>query len=325
MRLSLVSLVLALLSLFQLAGEGWAQTQLPRVGLLSRPLLSGTQDRWYGPFVGMLAQQGWRDGNSVSLEHRSATGNPPQYEGSAEELVRLKVDVIVTNNAPATRAAFRATHTIPIVGLDYTNDPVAAGYVKAYGRPGGNLTGFFLDAPQFALKWLELLNGMIPRLSRVAVLWDPTPGPAHLKAVQGASQRFGVRLQVIEVQRPDDLESAFSAVRGRNQALIILPSPMMWAESERLAEFATRHRMPATSMAPEFAEAGGLLAYGPDSGEAGERCAILVAKILSGAKPADLPVERPGKFNLVVNLNAAKALALTVPDGVLISADRVIR
>ena len=318
-------LVVALVSSHGWTGESSGQAKIARVGILTRPFSGNVHDAWDEGFLRALAQQGWNEGKNISFEYRSVRGNPPQYEESAAELVRLKVDVIWANNAPATRAAAGATRTIPIVGLDFTNDPVAAGYARSYGRPGGNLTGFFLDAPQFALKWLELLKAMIPGLSRVAVLWDPSPGATHLKAVQSATQRFGVRLQVLEVHEPDDLEPAFSALRRRPQALIILPSPMIWAESERLAELAMKHRLPATSMAPEFAEAGGMLAYGPNAAEAAERCGILVAKILSGANPRELPVERPGKFDLVVNVKTAKAVALTVPDEILVSSDRVIR
>jgi putative ABC transport system substrate-binding protein len=218
-----------------------------------------------------------------------------------------------------------ATHTIPIVGLDFTNDPVAVGYADSYGRPRRNLTGIFLDAPEFAGKWLELLTAIVPRLSRVAVLWDPSPGPTHLQAIQGAARSLSVQLQILEVHKPDDFDKAFSAFRARTQALIILPSPMLWNDSVRLAELAMKHRLPAISMADLFAKAGGVLSYGPDTASAFERGALLVAKILGGAKPAELPVERPTKFQLIVNLKTSKALGLTIPQSILLRADEVIR
>jgi putative ABC transport system substrate-binding protein len=318
----------ALLTTLGFAGESWGQAKTARVGILATPFRGAADEamtQYYEVFRNTLAQQGWIEGKNVAFEYRGARGQPPQFGESAAELVRLEVDVIYANSAPATRAAYAATRTIPIVGLDYTNDPVAAGYAESYGRPGRNLTGIFLDAPEVAGKWLELLKVIVPGLSRVAVLWDPSPGATHLQAVQGAARSFGIRLQILEVHKPDDFDKAFSAFRARTQALIILPSPMIWNASARLAELAMKHRLPATSMADLFAKAGGVLAYGPDPARAPERSALLVAKILGGAKPAELPVERPTKFQLIVNLKSARALGLKVPDSVLVRADMVIR
>jgi putative ABC transport system substrate-binding protein len=277
------------------------------------------------PFRRALADHGWVEGKNVSFEFRNAGGDPSQLEGVAAELVRLKLDVILAAGAPSVRAAHAATRTIPIVAGDYTSDPVAEGYVKSYGRPGGNITGVFLDTPEFAGKWFQLLKAIIPGLSRVAVLWDPGPGAAHLQAVQNLARSLRVQLQVVEVRRPDEIEKAFSAFRGKPKALIILPSPIAYVRSEPFATLALKHRMPATSMARLFAVAGGLLAYGPEESSTFERMGILTAKILEGANPADLPVERPTKVQLVVNLKTAKALGLTVPESVLYRADEVIR
>jgi putative ABC transport system substrate-binding protein len=319
-------LSLALLVLLASTGDSWAQSKVLRVGVLARPLVVGTTpDVAHERFVQTLAQQGWSETKNVRFEYRSAQGTPPDYDASAEELVKLKVDVIYANNAPATRAAFKATRVIPIVGIDHTNDPVAAGYAKSYGRPGRNLTGFFLDAPGFAGKWLEQLKALIPGLSRVAVVWDPSPGNTHLKAIERAVRSQGLELQVLEVRTPKDIAPAFAKLRERPQALLILPSPMTWAQSERLAQLALKHRLPATSMAAVFAEAGGLLSYGPDRDETVDRCAILVSQILRGANPGDLPLERPTKLPLTINLKTAKALGLTVPAPLLVSADKVIR
>jgi len=316
----LLLLTVTLLISLGWTGESWGQAKIARLGVLN---FAG--DDADEPLRRTLAASGWMEGKNLSVEFRKPSGDPPQFADAAAELVKLNVDVLCADSAPATRAAYAATRTIPIVALDFTNDPVAAGYVESYGRPGRNLTGVFLDAPEFAAKWLELLKAIVPRLSRVVVLWDPSPGPSHLRALQGAARSFGVQLQVVEVHKPDELDRAFSTFRARTQALIILPSPMTWGESARLAELARKHRLPATSMAPQFAESGGALTYGPDLISALERLSVLVAKVLGGARPAELPVERPAKFNLIVNSKTIKALGLTVPDSVLVRADEVIR
>jgi putative ABC transport system substrate-binding protein len=304
-----------------------AQRHIARVGVLSWDSLTNdpTTDVWWEPFRRTLAVQGWVEGNDVVFEHRSARADPSRFAEAAAELTRLKVDVIYAVNAPALRAAHAATRTIPIVGQDFTTDPVAAGYAESISRPAGNLTGVFLDAPEFSGKWLELLKSILPDLSRVAVLWDPSPGDTHLRALQGAARSAGIQLQVVEVHKPEDIDRAAAAFRGRPQALIVLPSPMMYVAAARVAGLATKQRLLATSMARSFAEAGGVLAYGPDITLTNARCAVLVGKVLGGAKPAEIPIEKPTKFDLVVNLKAAKALNLKIPDSVLARADRVIR
>lgn len=330
MRYRIAALLLATLAL--LTGLGWAdegsgQRKLLRVGVFGfiAPTDDSTLREWFDPFRRTLADQGWIEEKNIVFEYRSALGDPSRLAGAAAELVQLKVDVIFASGAPMARAAYAATRTIPIVAQDFTTDPVAEGYVESYGQPGGNVTGVFLDAPEFAGKWFELLSNMVPGLSRVAVLWDPSPGTAHLQAVKSVARSLRIQLQVVEVRRPDDLDKAFSAFRGRPQALIILPSPMTYVQSDQLASLATKHRLPATSMARRFAEAGGTISYGPDLASASERSAIFVARILGGAKPAELPVERPTKVQLVVNLKTAKALGLTIPSPILYRADEVIR
>jgi putative ABC transport system substrate-binding protein len=322
-------LVLAVAAVLVAGGwssNDWAQTKTPRVGVLFFHQAEEVARRWHEPFHRLLKSQGWTEGKNVAIVYASAhRGDPSRFAEGAAELVRLRVDVIFADSAPALRAAYAATRTIPIVAIDFTTDPVAAGYAESYGRPGGNVTGVFLDAPEFSGKWLELLKAMVPGLSRVVALWDPSPGEAHLRAVEGRAHSSGLELQVLEVRKPEEIDRAGSAMRGRPQALIALPSPMMHAESARVAKLAIKQRLPATSWARPFAEAGGLVSYGPDATSTYERCAALVGRILSGAQPADLPIERPAKFELVVNLKAAKALNLTVPDSVLAQADKVIR
>ncbi|MEO8006406.1 MAG: ABC transporter substrate-binding protein [Betaproteobacteria bacterium] len=319
-------IAVALLASFGWIDASWGQAKVARVGILS---YGGTTDaamkQWMEPFRRKLAERGWSEGQQITIEYRRAVGDPAQLATAAAELVQLKVDIIFADSAPSTRAAHAATSTIPIVGTDFTNDPVAVGYVESYGRPGKNITGVFLDAPDFSGKWLELLKAIVPDLTRAVVLWDPSPGTAHLEAIKGLARSLRLELQVIEVSTPEDIERAFAALAGRPQALIILPSPMMFLQSERLARLALKHRLPGTSMTRGFAVAGGLITYGPERIPVFEASAVLVAKILAGAKPGDLPVERPSKFELLVNLKTAKALGLTIPQSILLRADEVIR
>jgi len=303
------------------AGEDEAQGKVRRIGMFGvredpTDVERGMRDLFYRG----LQKQGWIEGKNIAFVYASDSSGYPE---AAAELVRLKVDVILADSAPHVRAAHAATHTIPIVGLDFTTDPVTEGYIDSYSRPGRNVTGVFLDAPEFSAKWLELLKSIVPDLKRVAVLWDPRAGDTHLRALRASASSTDIQLQVIEVHTPGDIDRAEFASRGRPQALVILPAPLTWQESARLAKLAMKQRLPATSMAPMFAESGGLFAYGPEL--AYERGAVLVGKILSGTRPADLPAERPRRFELFVNMKAATALNLTIPDSVLVSADKIIR
>jgi putative ABC transport system substrate-binding protein len=307
--------------------QAWGQADVRRVGILT---FAATTDEprleaALKVFRQTLADRDWIEAKNVSFEYRSARSDPSQFAKAAAELVGLNVDVIMATSAPAVRAAYAATRTIPIVAIDYTTDAIAEGYVQNYARPGGNVTGVFLDAPEFAGKWFELLKVIVPNLSRVSVLWDPSPGTTHLQAVRSVARLLEIKLQILEVRKPEDIGTAFAALRGRPQAVILLPSPMIHAQSARLARLALKHRLAATSMALEFARAGGVLAYGPELTSTYERNAVLVAKILSGSNPAELPMERPTKVHLVVNLKTAKTLGITVPQSILLRADEVIR
>ena len=322
-----IDILLASTAFFLIAtfgmGTSWAQTKTLRVGVLYntneiRNALSAVR------FFQTLGEHGWVEGKNVLFEFRDSGGDPTRLAEPAAELVRLKVDVLFPIGPPSVRAAFAATRDIPIVAHDLETDPVAAGYAQRYSRPGRNLTGLFLDSPDLAGKWLELLKAMVPRLSRVVVLWDATSGPVPLNAVRNAAPALGVKLQVLKIHTPADIDKAPTAFGGRAQAVIALPSPMMYNENAHLAKLMTKHRLPATSMFVPFAEAGGLLAYGPEMAATFEQCAVLLAKVLGGAKPGDLPIERPNKFIFVLNSKAAGDLHLTVPDTVLLRADRVI-
>jgi putative ABC transport system substrate-binding protein len=304
------------------AGEDEVQGKVRRIGMFGvKDGPAAVERGMRGPFYRGLQKQGWIEGKNIAFIYASDSSGYPE---AAAELVRLKVDVILADSAAHVRAAHGATHTIPIVGLDFTSDPVAAGFIDSYSRPGRNITGVFLDAPEFSAKWLELLKSIVPDLKRVAVLWDPRPGDTHLRALRASANSINIQLQVIEVHTPGDIDRVEFASRGRPQALVILPAPLTYQqESARLAKLAIKQRLPATSMAPMFAEFGGLFSYGPEM--AYERGAELMGKILSGTRPADLPAERPRRFELSVNMKAATALNLTIPDSVLVAADKIIR
>ena len=304
----------------------WGQTDVKRVGILTYTEIADESEwgRVFDLFHRTLADSGWLEGRNVTFEFSSADRDPSRFGAAANALVDSNVDVIWAWSAPALRAAHMATRAIPIVGFDYTADPVAEGYVQSYSRPGGNITGVFLDAPEIAGKWFELLQAIVPDLSRVAVLWDPAPGATHLLAARSVANSLNLDLQVMEVHKPNDINRAFASM-GKPQAVIILPSPMIYSESERLASLAMAHEVPAISFPRAFAEAGGAVAYGPDDFSAVESLSVLVAKILDGADPARLPVERPTKVRLVVNLRTAKALGITIPQSILLRADEVIR
>lgn len=302
-------------------------TDVRRVGILSisRVTNSPAKETWFEFFRRNLADQGWVDGEKVSFELRNAQSDSMRFTEAAAELVALDVDVIFATSAPALRAAYAATRTIPIVGWDFTTDPIAEGYVESYSRPRGNVTGVFLDAPELAGKWFEFLKAMVPGLSRVAVFWDPVPGETHLQAVRSVADSLGIDLQIVEASNPDNVDKAFATLESQTQALIFLPSPMIYQESARLASLAFERHLPAISMAGAFANAGGTLAYGPELISTVESNAMLVGKILSGAEPGELPVERPAMIHLVVNLKTAHALGITVPQSIMLRADEVIR
>jgi putative tryptophan/tyrosine transport system substrate-binding protein len=304
-----------------IAGEVCAQERLRTVGVLT---INDNANR-IGNTKQLLAKRGWVEGKNIKFEFRDAGDDPTKFAERAAELIRAKVDVVFAIGPPAVRAAFAATHEIPIVAHDLESDPVEAGYAKTYARPGGNLTGLFLDSPDLAGKWVEFLKILLPKLSRIVVLFDTTSGPIPLKAVQQAAGIFKIKLQVLEIRSPEDIDRVPDLLKGKPQAMVVLPSPMMYYQSERTAKLAGKLKLPASSMFMPFPEAGGLFGYGPDIPATMDRCADLIAKILSGTKPGDLPIERPIKFEFVFNDKTAEALHIKVPDTILLRADRLIR
>ena len=241
------------------------------------------------------------------------------------EVVERNVDVILAISSVMVQAFRQATRTIPIVALDLETDPVESGLVDSVTRPGGNITGLFFDFPDFTKKWLELLREAIPQLSRVAVLWDPATARTPRQAVEQAANSLSIELDVIEVRTRADFEEAFvTAARRSAGAVLMLTSPLIGANAQPLAELAIHHRLPAVTLFPDFARAGGLLAYGVNLLDMYRQTGIMVAKVLQGRKPAELPIERPAKFELVLNLRAAKRLGMQIPTSILLRADEVI-
>ncbi len=274
-----------------------------------------------------LRDLGWVEGQNIVVEHRWSEGRFERLPDLAAELVRLKVDVIIAPSSIYTGAAKRATTTIPIVFVSHA-DPIGSGHVATLARPGGNITGLSLMMTETNAKGLELLKEAVPGLARVAVVWDPAT-PSHrpgLDAVEIRGRALGLRIQPVPVRSATEFDSAFSAiVRERASGVLVLSTPLFIAQARQLADLAMKHKLPTMFGPKEHAQAGGLLSYGPDRADLWRRGATFVDKILKGAKPADLPVQQPTKFELVINLKTAKALGLTIPQLVLGRADEVIQ
>ena len=323
MHLGALALVLALL-----AAPLAAETQQPpgktaRIGYLTFRSGPSHLDE---AFRQGLRELGYVEGQNIAIEYRWADFKPDRASALAVELVRLNVDVIVsTGGLPPVLAAKRATETIPIVFE--VGDPVGNGVVTRLDRPGGNLTGLDNFMGELNVKRLELLKEAAPGISRVAVLANPA-GPAtarRLKEVEGAARALRLKLHVLEARERQEIDAAFAAMaRERAEALLVLTDPMFDAQGERIVDLAAKHRLPGIFFLREFVEAGGLLSYSPNFAATRQRLATYVDKILKGAKPGDLPIEQPTKFELVINLKTAKTLGLTVPPSLLLRADRLI-
>jgi putative tryptophan/tyrosine transport system substrate-binding protein len=310
-----------------LAADAQQAAKIARIGFLTLNLALNPQLR--EAFLRGLRDLGYVEGSNFVIEYRDAKGKPERLPALAAELVVLKVDVIVAPPTLAALAAKQATRTLPIVFA--VADPVGSGLVTSLARPGGNVTGLSQIAPELVGKCLELLTQAVPGVSRVAVLWQPGAFGGRtekdmLKAADVAGRALGVRLQFVEARGPADIDRAFSDMtRARAGALSVLPSGMFNNERRRLVDLATKNRLPAVYSWKEFVDAGGLMSYGVDLADLWRRAATYVDKILKGAKPADLPVEQPTKFELLINLKTAKALGLTIPPSVLGRADEIIQ
>ena len=301
-------------------------TKVPRIGFLGASSASVLAAR-IEAFRQGLRELGYVEGKNIVIEWRSAEGKLDRLPALAAELVRLKVDVIVTTGPAPTRPAKEATSTIPIV-MAFDNDPVGNGFVASLARPGGNITGLSTHAPEISGKQLEVLKEIVPRLSRVAVLGSSTtPGNAQsLKETELAAGAFGVKVQYLDVRDPKDIDTAFRATgKGRADAILVLTSPVFNPYRTEIADLAVKNRLPAIYSTPEFVEDGGLMTYGVSLTDLYRRAATYVDKILKCAKPVDLPVEQPTKFEFIINLKAAKQIGVTIPPNVLARADKVIR
>jgi len=273
-----------------------------------------------------LRQHGYVEGQNLVIKYQWAEGHEERYAGLARELVRLKPDVILTAGTPGTLAAKQATRSIPIVAAS-AGDPVAAGLVSSLAKPGGNVTGLSTLGPELEGKRLELFKQAVPNLSRVVALLNPDNPFTTIawKATQSAAKILGVSLQPVEAGNLNDLDVALATIKkARPDGLIVVPDRVLLAYRAPIVQFIATNGVPGMFPFPEFAQEGGLMAYGPDYTDVFRRAATYVNKILKGAKPADLPVEEPTKFELVINMKAAKALGLTIPQSLLVRADRVI-
>ncbi len=323
-----------------------ALVSLLALGVLAAPLAAAAQPAGRLPRVGVLAavpavfaapyievgRQGLRDvgyveGQNIAVDYRFAEGRRDRLPELAVELVSLKPDVIVVVGDLGTDAVRRATSTIPIVIVS-AGDPVKSGFVASLARPGGNITGLSSLLPELNAKQLALLKEALPKASRIAVLWNPrsSGGGLGVAAMQSAAPRLGIALQSLEVRAPEELEHAFTAMaREGAGAFVVLTDPLTFSRRKEILELAAKHRLPGMYEVREFVNEGGVMSYGPSLRELIRRAPVFIDKILKGAKPGDLPVEQPTKFELVINLKTAKALGLTLPQSLLVQAGEVIR
>ena len=329
MRRAVIRIATAVVLLPASLGTAAAQPsgKVPRVGYLSQGSHSDPgQQRYLEAFRQGLRELGDVDGQNIAIESRWAEGKHDRLPTLAADLVRSQVDVIVVGSGAATQAAQQATRTIPIV-MSTVNDAVGSGLIASLAHPGGNITGLTIISPDLAGKQLQMLKEVVPKVSRVALLTNPNnPSSARfLREAEVAAQALGVRLQTLEARNPPEIDTAFAAMtRERAGALLMLPEPIFLYQRRQIAELAVKRRLPSIYGAMEYAETGGLMAYSANYRDVWRRAATFVDKILKGAKPADLPVAQPTKFELVINLRTAKAIGLTISPSLLQRADQII-
>jgi putative tryptophan/tyrosine transport system substrate-binding protein len=307
------------------AAEAQPQGKQYRIGYLSQGSAPTTRNPIWEAFRQQLRELGYLEGQNMIIEYRYADGKLDRLRDLAADLVRLKVDVIVAGGTPAPLAAKNATRTIPIV-MAAAGDPVGTGLVVNLARPEANVTGLSNLSEELTGKRMQLFKDVLPRVSHVAVLWNAGNPVSTImfKQAEAAAQRLGLQVQSVEVRRPDDFDQALAAVSGRPSTLFVVDDPLVFSQRALVAGFAVQHRLPSSAYYKEFVEAGGLMSLGPSLTYQFRRAAIFVDKILKGAKPADLPVEQPTQFELVINLKTAKALGVTIPQSLLLRADQVI-
>ena len=301
-------------------GSRAQQNRIVRVGVL----IPGPENIYRNAFIDALRNVGYTEGKNLVLEYRAVA--PEELPSAALELVRLKVDLIYAGASSSVRAAVNATKEIPIVAVDLETDPVASGYVSSLARPRGNVTGFFLDLPEFSAKRLEILKEALPGLSGVTVLWDQSLDRAPLSRMQAAARALKLRLVVAEVRATSDLDTAFQAAsRRKGQAVMVMQSPTLDGYKDQILKLGAIYRLPVSAVFANFAADGALLSYGPDVLDILLRSGTYADRVLQGAKVGDLPIQRPTKFDLIVNARTAKFLGLNIEQSVLLRADKVIR
>lgn len=303
----------------QRAGKAW------RIGVL-RPAPDDAVFRQnFDPFLQALREHRFAEGANLAFEYRVQAANAQEMLALANDLVRAGVSAILAIAPAGVSAAARATASTPIVAVDLESDPIAEGFAASLGKPRRNITGVFMDFPDLSAKWIQLLKEAVPRLTRAAVLWDPATGTNLLRGAEAAGPSLGVQVVRVEARGPADLASAFeSAAAQKSQAVLALSSPVFNSARKRIAELAAARRLATLMPFPGFAEDGGLMAHGPHLGGLFRQAGLVMAKVLQGASPAQIPIERPARFELVVNLKTAKALGITIPSSTLLRADRVI-
>ena len=309
-----------------LRADAQPAAKVPRIGFLGNST-AALEANLVGPFREGLRELGYVEGRNILIEYRWAEGKNERLPALIAELIALKVDVIVTAGTPAALAVKKATTSIPLV-MAAVGDPIGVGLVASLARPGGNVTGLSAIAPELEGKRLELLREVVPRLSHIAVLWNPDNPfqPGSLKEARAAAQVLGIKVQLLGVRTAEDFPAAFAAIlKERPDALLVLADRIFLHNRARIVDFEAKRRLPGMYPYRELVEAGGLMSFGPSYADMHRRAATYVDKILKGAKPADLPVEQPTKFDLVINLKTAKALGLTIPPSLLGRADEVIQ
>ena len=320
-------IALAALGTAPLAAHAQPVRKIPVIGFLTPGFAENiaAANTVYGALRAGLRTSGLIEGETIRIEGRWAQGKPETLPGFAQELVQLKADIIVAVSLPAIMAAKAASADVPIIATDLQIDPVASGLVATLAKPGGNLTGFFLNHAELAAKWLQLVKDIAPGARRIAALWDANTGPHQLAAITAAAKAMGVSLQVLEFRDTAGIQSALNAgLKAKPEALVQLGSPLLNAASKTIAGFLATHRLPGISPYRAFAENGGLLSYGPNLPIMFRGVAIYISKILKGAKAGDLPIQQPTHFEFVVNLKTARALGIKLPQTVLVRADEVI-
>jgi putative ABC transport system substrate-binding protein len=320
-RREFITLLGGTVAAWPLAAHAQQQTgKLPRIGSIQTAPAENTEALSQG-----LREAGYVDGQNVILETRYHQGSLERIDEFARELVALKCNVIVAAAPYAIRAVLKETNTIPTVGLDLESDPVANGWVKSLARPGGNFTGLFLDVPELGGKQIELLRNVVPTITSLAVLWDATIASLQFRATETAARSLGLNLRSFPIRNAEEIKDAVErATHDGVHGMIVLTSPLIFSQRSQIADLALKARLPTISLFNNYPKVGGLMAYGPNLPSMFKRAAIYVDRILSGANPGELPIERPTKFELVINLKTAKALGLQVPGQLQQLADEVI-